>query len=305
MPSQMQSEPGVNIVAQTRDIVGESPVWCAEEESIYWVDVIGCAIRKVSIKSGEIVSWPTEGFPTAITLRQDEPGALVSFADGLFFFDFATGHRTAFASPEADVEGNRLNEGKADPSGRFWVGSMQTNLNPDGSMREMDAHNGALYSVTPGGAVERHSAFEFGISNTMAWDLERGRYYFGDTLEHTIYAYDYDDGRISNKRVFAHTPEYGFPDGSCIDAEGFLWNCRYAGGCLIRYSPDGAIDRIVRLPASNITACAFGGPGLETLYITTALNGLSESEKAANTAQGSLLAFDPGVRGAPEFRFGG
>jgi len=183
---------------------------------------------------------------------------------------------------------------------------MQTNLNADGSMREMTRNSGALYRVDNAGSTRRFSGHEFGISNTMAWDTERGRFYFADTLAQTIYSYDFDSvsGDIANRRTFAHTPDHGYPDGSCLDSEGYLWNCRYGGGCVLRYAPDGRIDRVLDLPATNITACTFGGADLSTLYVTSAANEL-DAEAMQNPFEGALMAVDVGVSGLRSFVFGG
>lgn len=296
----------VSIVIQSNDIVGESPVWSQEEKSLYWVDVIGKKIKRYSFENKKLKTWECVDFPTAIALRKNRAGTIVTFSKGICFFDL-DGNISPFVSPELNIEGNRLNEAKCDPAGRLWVGSMQSNLNPDGSMRTMDKNSGTLYRIDGDGSVQQFTEHCFGITNTMAWDLSRERFYFADTLAQTIYTFDYNlaAGEVSKQRVFAHTPERGYPDGSCLDTEGYLWNCRYGGSCLIRFDPDGAIDRIVELPATNITACAFGGKDLATLYVTTARNELAKEEIQNNPYQGSLLALDLGVTGVPEFKFCG
>lgn len=296
----------INIVVQSEDIVGESPVWSQEENALYWIDVIGKNIKRYSFGDEKLKVWNCDDFPTAIALREGKEGAIVTFSKGVCFFDLE-GSVTPFVSPESSIKGNRLNEAKCDPSGRLWVGSMQSNLHVDGSMRTMDKDTGALYRIETNGSVKQFTEHCFGITNTMGWDLSRDRFYLADTLAQTIYMFDYnlDAGEVANQKVFAHTPERGYPDGSCLDSEGFLWNCRYGGSCLIRYNPNGEIDRIVELPATNITACAFGGKDLSTLYVTTASNELSENEMRNNPYQGSLLSLNLGVVGASEFKFKG
>ncbi len=296
----------IRIAIQSHDILGESPFWSEEEQAIYWVDIMGKKIKRYEPLRDSLKVWDTEDFPTAIALRRHQEGAVVVCAGGIHFFEW-DGTMTPFVSPEFDMEGNRLNEAKCDPAGRLWVGSMQNNLNPDGSNRAMDRHSGALYRIDPDGTATRFTEHIFGISNTMAWDLKRKRFYFADSLRYTIFVFDYDHetGEVSDLKGFTNIPEKGAPDGSCLDAEGCLWNSRYGGSCVIRYRPDGTIDRILDLPATNITSCAFGGKDLRTLYVTTACNGLTEAEQSTNPHQGSLLAIDVDVAGMPSFRFGG
>ena len=140
----------------------------------------------------------------------------------------------------------------------------------------------------------------------MVWRAD-GTFLFGDTLAHTIYAFDYDHsaGAIANRRVFAHTELPGMPDGSCLDADGYLWNARVGGSCLIRFAPDGAIDRVVTFPVTAPTSCAFGGPDLATLYVTSSSFGMTKDEIKANPNAGALLAIEAGIKGMPAARFAG
>jgi len=129
--------------------------------------------------------------------------------------------------------------------------------------------------------------------------------YFADSLRYAIFAYDFDtaSGQISNERTFIETRKPGFPDGSTVDTDGYLWNAEFNAWRVVRYAPDGRIDHIIELPAERPTCCAFGGPDLDTLYVTTASQGMTDSEKAAQPLAGALLAYDVGVRGLPEPRF--
>ena len=296
----------IRIVCESQDICGESPIWSPSDRSIYWIDINGRKIQRIGLNGQAHQVWNTPRFPNAMALRQSGKGAIVSFDDGIRLFDF-DGAEMPFAHPEADVDGNRYNEGKCDPQGRFWTGSMQSNLDDEGGNRDMDRFSGGLYRIDADGSAHDMLPRTLGIANTMAWDVKRERFYFGDSLAHTIYCFDFDGetGRISNQRVFAKTEEHGVPDGSCLDEDGYLWNTRYGGGVIIRYAPDGNIDRIVELPAANPTSCCFGGDDLRTLFVTSACNGIGEAERAANPAHGSLMAFEPGVRGVAESFFAG
>jgi sugar lactone lactonase YvrE len=146
------------------------------------------------------------------------------------------------------------------------------------------------------------------ISNSLAWSPDNRRFYFADTLDRAIYVFDYDhaSGAIANKRVFASTAgDPGNPDGSTIDAEGYLWNAQWDGWRLVRYAPDGTVDRVVMLPVQKPTSCMFGGPGLRTLYVTSAVWDLHGAALAGQPWAGGVLALDVGVAGLPEPRFAG
>jgi sugar lactone lactonase YvrE len=173
-------------------------------------------------------------------------------------------------------------------------------VNPDGSSRQAGGLDGVLYRLDPEGTVTEWSR-DIGIANTLAWSPDRSRFYFADTLQNTIWVYDYDAevGSISNRRIFLKNFDRGLPDGSCIDSEGYLWNCRHGGGCVVRVAPSGEIDRVIEMPVKNVTTCAFGGVDRKTLYIPTARADASPHERLA----GGLFAIRSEVPGLPENRF--
>jgi sugar lactone lactonase YvrE len=220
--------------------------------------------------------------------------------------ELETGRLDCFCRPEADRPDNRTNEGKCDELGRFWVGTMQNNLNPDGSGREMTRNTGALYCVRPDGS-SRREVDDVGLSNTLAWTADGGTLYFGDTLANLIWAFDCDleAGRLANRRVFTDEKLPGFCDGSAIDTEGYLWNARFAGAAVVRLAPDGRVERVVELPVTNPTSCCFGGPDLATLYVTSARFSLSVEQLRRNPLEGALLVLHAGLGGAPSHRFAG
>lgn len=302
----MITESAFEVVARPDDQVGESPFWDAKTNCLYWVDIIGKAIRRHDFTSGKTTSWKSEDFPTAIALRQSTSGAVIALAGGVALFDFDGGGFTKFCVPDP-TEGNRLNEGRCDPSGRFWVGSMRTNLNPDGSGREIDRHCGALFRIDTDGTVTRHTDFEFGISNTMAWSPDQKTFYFGDSLRNVIFAFDYDkdNGDLHNRRVLIEGYAHGAPDGSSIDVEGCLWNTRFGGGLIIRITPDGRVDQEIQVPVTNPTSCTFGGVDRKTLFVTSAKFTLTETQIQSNPIEGALIAVNPGCMGLEDNSFGG
>ncbi|TIO84713.1 MAG: SMP-30/gluconolactonase/LRE family protein, partial [Mesorhizobium sp.] len=207
---------------------------------------------------------------------------------------------------EDDRPGTRLNEGVVAPDGSFWVGTMANNIGPDDAPVPIASDEGRLYRVGREGNVTPLSEDRFGITNTMVW-LPDGRFVTADTTKNALYSYDWDKkaGRLGRALPFFTGFERGLPDGSCLDAEGYIWNCRVVGGsCLARIAPDGKLDRIAELPCSWPTSCAFGGPGLDTLFVTSARFTMSAEHLDANPFEGGLFALRPGVRGVQGNRFG-
>lgn len=280
------------ILGDIRDGVGESPFWDVADNTVWSVDITGKRILQRHLETGETAIHETEDLPTAISLHE-AGGAIVAFAGGIARWrPGQTGQRIV---PEAN-HSKRLNEGACDPSGRFWVASMENNLTPDLQPRVQDRACGRLFRID-GDQATPMSAQEFGIPNTMVWSPERDRFYLGDSLQNTIWVWDYDDasGDIANRRVHVSGGP-GVPDGSCIDAEGCLWTARFGAGRVIRYDPDGKPEREIFLPAQNPTATTFAGDGLRTLVITSARFGLD----APSDADGAMFVVRTEVNGFPE-----
>jgi sugar lactone lactonase YvrE len=294
----------IEIVVDARNGVGEGPFWDERTGALWWVDIPGKAVFRWVPATGERRSWPMPAFPSAVVLREGG-GALVAMQDGLYFLDPDTGNLAVFCRPEADRPDNRSNDAKCSPEGEFWVGTMQNNLNPDGSDRAMDASTGALYRVRADGRWSRE-VDGVGLANTLAWTGDGRTLLFGDTLTGVISAFAVrEDGGLGERRVFSDEDLPGWCDGSAIDAEGCLWNARFGGSCLIRFAPDGRVDRRIELPVTNPTSCCFGGPDLRTLYVTSARSGLGEAQLADNPGEGAVLALAADVPGTPSMRFRG
>jgi sugar lactone lactonase YvrE len=282
------------------DIVGESALWCGRTGRLLWVDIVGQRIHALATASGEHQTWSTPEIATSIGLREDG-GAIVGLAQWVSLWDYDD-QFDLLAAIEPDLPDNRLNEGKVGPDGAFWVGTMQNNIGADGQPIAMNRSSGAYYRVWQGGRVEALTAREYGICNTMAWD-DDGRFLCADTLVNSLYAFDFKYSGIASRRPFGTPFGRGLPDGSALDAEGYLWNCRVGGGCIVRFAPDGSVDRVIELPCSAPTSCAFGGEHLRTLHITSARFGLPEGRRH-HPDEGALFAIDMSVPGRPEYLFG-
>jgi len=275
-------------------------VWHAAHAALYWTDINRFLIHRFTAGDQCVRTWFFAEPVTALVLTdRDDVLAVV------------LGSRVILWEPGSDVRRERgfhldgwpkvrLNDARADPRGSLWVGSMRNNVNPDGSNGEAGGADGVLHRIDPDGAITIFRR-DVGISNTIAWSPDGRRFYFGDSLANVIWVYDYDPktGSIQNERPFLKDFSRGIPDGSTVDSEGYLWNCRYYGGCIVRVAPDGTIDRVIEMAAKNITTCTFGGPDLKTLYITTAASEAPPGDRLA----GGLFALQSTVAGLSENRF--
>lgn len=279
----------IRCVVDACNELGEGPVWDTEAGVLWWVDIKRSLLQRLA-PDGSVDVWTLPEPPAALAPRR-RGGLILAVRSGFATFDPETGAVEVVHRPEPDRPGNRFNDGKCDPRGRFWAGTM------DDAERE---RTGALYRFDPDGTCER-LLDGLGIPNTLAWSADGSTFYFAETLDRVIHAYDVDlvRGSISSRRIFAHVEPPGYPDGSCLDAEGFLWNAEWGGGRVVRYAPDGSVDRIVEMPVDQPTSCVFGGPDLDVLYVTSARKGLSGQQLAQQEHAGCLFAVDPGVRGAP------
>lgn len=294
----------VELIFSAGNIVGESLIWDERKQRLFWVDIVGKTINSLDPKTSEHQIWNTPDFVTSIGLRKDG-GALVAFTKDICSWEFDQSFNRLI-EVEADQPLNRLNEGVVGPDGAFWIGTMQNNIAADGSAANITESTGRLYRYTPQGEIISLSDDFFGITNTLIWP-DRHHLITADTLTNEIYRYDLEQNgeKLANRRPIVAGFERGLPDGSCMDADGFIWNCRVVGGaCLLRFSPDGAIDTVVELPCSWPTSCCFGGEALDTLFVTSARFTMEDDHLDAHPQEGGLFALKPGVKGLPTHRFG-
>jgi sugar lactone lactonase YvrE len=283
--------------------VGECPVWRGDEGALYWVDIVARKLSRLVIASGARTDWL---LPERIAcFAFDRAGrVLAGMESGLFALDpraspdggaLAARRLAAPEFPHADM---RFNDGRCDRQGRFWAGTMVQDTAAGhalGSLYRYDAQAGLSVSIVDGLIVQ----------NGLAFSPDGRTMYLSDshTSRRLIWAYDYDaaTGWPSNRRVFADLHTYvGRPDGAAVDAEGCYWICANDAGRVLRFTPAGTLDRVIELPAAKPAMCAFGGAGLDTLFITTI-----RPDANANEHDGHLFAVRPGVSGLPEAPFAG
>jgi sugar lactone lactonase YvrE len=287
-------------VAPTGDRCGEGAVWHAEERAVYWTDINRFLIHRFTPLDQCVRTWFFDEPVTALVLTNRDDVLAVVLGSRVILWEPAADIRREHGFHLPGSPKVRFNDARADPRGSLWVGSMRNNVNPDGSAGEAGGTDGVLYRVDPDGRVTIWRR-DLGISNTLAWSPDQRRFYSGDTFANTIWSYDYDPdtGSVSGERPFLQDFSRGLPDGSTVDSEGYLWNCRFFGGCIVRVAPDGKIDRVIEMPVKNVTTCTFGGADRKTLYITTASAEAPASERLA----GGLYAMQTDGAGQAENRF--
>ncbi len=293
----MTGNPEPRCVWDARALLGEGPVWDPDEGVLNWVDIKGKALHRYRPADGGRASLSVPSEIGCIALRQGG-GLVAALRTGFVFIGLPAGAVIPLSDPEAHLPGNRFNDGKCDRNGRFFAGTMDD---------ACQAPTGSLYRLDPGGETTRLIS-GYAVCNGPAWSPDGGTLYFSDSAARLIHAFDFDaaGGSLANGRVFARVPEdAGYPDGLTVDAEGFLWSAHWDGWRLTRYAPDGRIDRVIPLPVRRPTSCAFGGPGLDRLYVTSASIDLTPDELAGNPLAGGLFELDAGVAGLPEPRFAG
>ena len=278
-------------------VLGEGPVWSERDQCLYFVDIVSRLVQRYRPHDGEYKSWRFEGY-TGSLAECRSGGLILALTDRVVRFDPAKGERSAeeIAVLEQDRPRNRLNDGKTDPWGRFWVGSMQV---------DEKASTGRLWCVTGDGKATQQRD-NIGVSNSLAFDEGRNRMYFADSMTGMIEWAHVDAGAAPPSlawKPFAKAGK-GSPDGSCTDADGYLWNAEWAGSRIVRYSPSGEIDRVIEMPVSRPSCCTFGGPDYRTLFVTSAQYNMTEREKQQDPNAGSLYCVQLNdVLGVPASQF--
>lgn len=286
----------IQCIAPAGDICGEGAVWHPEQNALYWTDINRFLVHRYDPRRQTTETWFFNEPVTAVNLTTDPELLLLVLGSNISFWSPRTHPKLRKLYSLETASDMRFNDARIDPRGSLWVGTMRNNVGSQGENLDVDFTDGILYRIDPDGTVSKWKE-NIGISNTVAWSPDRSMFYFGDSPANTIYSYTYVErtGAISNENVFLAAYPHGLPDGSVVDAQGYLWNARYGGGCLIRVAPDGEIDRVVSFPTLNPTTCTFGGPELKTLYITSA--------RSTDRLSGSVFAMNTDVGGSPEARF--
>ncbi len=282
-------------IADVRATLGEGPIWVEREQALYWVDIPEKKLFRWSQAEGVRTIQP--GVHVCSILPRAKGGFIGGGYDGFLEIDLEGGSFRVIGDPETEFESNRFNDGKVDREGRFWAGTMD---------RFEQQDSGSLYRLDPGLYWTKVDS-GYRVTNGPAFSLDGRTLYHTDSARQRVYAFDLDaDGAASNRRTFIQFGEGdGYPDGMTVDSEGCLWIAFWDGWCVRRFSPTGERLEEIRVPAQRPTSCAFGGPDLDQLFITTAARDLSPDELAGQPQAGGLFMTKPGVRGVPEPLFAG
>lgn len=293
------SKPRVSQVGDIKNVLGEGPLWDAQEQALYWTDVEGKRLWRHDPEADTFTSWKTPGRVGSFAVRASG-GAVLAMEDGFHAFDFDSGACARIGNVVEDDAKTRFNDGKVDRQGRFLAGTMDDKIQKP---------YGSLYCLDPDGTVRKLDS-TITCSNGPCFSPDGTTLYFTDTTRYAIWSYNYDPdtGAVSDRQVFADLSELGLvgaPDGCTVDSEGFLWGALCLGGRIVRYTPDGAVDRVIEMPVQYVSSVMFGGPNLDVLYVTSIAAPLLGKPPTEPNAGGLFRVEGLGVKGIAEPRFAG
>ena len=289
----------VRCVLKWNAIVGESPLWHPAEKRLYWVDIHGKKVHRFDPATGQNETFNLPDLVTCLAFRK-EGGLVLTLRKEIAFFDPDSGKLETAATVEGDKPHNRFNDGRVDPQGRFWAGTMGDPGwdKPVGTLYRF----GSDYLANP-------VRGEIVCSNGTGWSPDGKTMYHTESFRYAIFAYDFDagNGSVSNRRLFAEVDRKlgAFPDGLCVDSDGYIWSNQVGVGRVVRYDPAGTIERQILLPVPRAVGCGFGGDDLGTLFITSARETMTPEQLREAPLSGSIFAVNPGVKGQPITPFDG
>jgi sugar lactone lactonase YvrE len=282
-----------SVAANTRDRVGEGPVWVAAESALYWVDNLGQIIHRLSLADGSLQQWEVpEPIGFIVPRRGDNTSFVVGLQSGFYALRLEPFELVAWGDPEPGLTNNRFNDGKVDAQGRLWAGTMPMDgKSPDGTLYRLDPDH-SWRSLDTG----------YRVTNGPAFSPAQDVVYHTDSASRVVYRFELDQaGKLHSKAPFIlFENDWGLPDGMTVDAMGCLWIAHWDGGRVSRFDPEGRLDHSVVLPASRITSCTFGGRNLDRLFVTSASEGRQHEPLA-----GALFELVPGAIGIPAGAFAG
>ena len=283
----------VELLDECNNSLGEGITFSSTHNYLYWLDIGNKSkLYKLDLSSNKKEIFELPEIVTATSIKSEDE-LILATNNGLKLFNTSNAKFESVVTIEDEQTLTRSNDGASDAYGRFWFGTMQNNFDNNGNGIPIKDNIGKLYKVD---INKKISIIEegLGIPNTFVWSPDNNNFYFSDTLKGTILSYNFEleNGELSNKKELASFNR-GHPDGSTIDTDGCIWNCRWGGSCIVRFTPNGQVDQIIEMPVENITNCIFGGQDMKTLFVTTASN----EGKNKNELDGSLFSINLNYQG--------
>ncbi len=286
------------LLLDVKNRLGEGSIWNHKTHELWWIDIEGRALHIYNPKTKNHRVIDVKHRIGTVVPSQDGLSAIVALQTGVWNLNLETEAMTFIVSPESDTSNIRLNDGKCDPAGRFWVGSMHL---------KQTKYEAALFRIEANHNIQKMQD-SVTISNGIIWSLDEKTMYYIDTDRGNVRAYNYEKstGKITNERVVITVSDtLGYPDGMTIDSEGMLWIALWNGNCVSRWNPNtGELLQKIEVPAHNISSCAFGGENLDVLYITSAREDMTEEELKEKPLSGGVFTVVPGVKGVKSYFFG-
>lgn len=283
----------IRCIYDTPSILGECPLWHPTEQVLYWIDILKPALHQLDPKTNQHQMWP---MPTNICCIEPhaEGGLIAGMRTYFAHIDLPSGTVTNLAQVVKPDQPLMFNDGKCDRQGRYWAGTKDVHeKDPIATLYRLD-HDGSVHPMA-------HHIVE---TNGIAWSPDNKTLYYCDTLPRHIWQCDFDaiTGNISNQRIFVQVPEgQGLPDGLTVDHDGYIWSAHWNGARIVRYTPDGQIDRVIEMPVSLTSCCCFGGENYQTLFVTSISEKLTPAELAKEPLAGCVFAIDIDfTQGIPE-----
>ena len=286
----------VEVLYKCNNTLGEGITYSSKNNTLYWLDISNFSkLFRVNLSSNKKEIFELPEIVTSTSVKSDNELIFCS-NNGINLYNIDTHEYKRIINIEDSLLSTRSNDGASDALGRFWFGTMQNNFDKDGKAIPIKQNIGKLYRVDNNNEVKIIEE-GFGIPNTFVWSPGNTNFYFTDTLEGNILKFDFDleSGTLSRKLKFANFNR-GYSDGSTMDTDGCIWNCRYGGSCIVRFDPNGKVDQLIAMPVQNITNCVFGGKDLKTLFITTATN----TDTDQSDLDGSLFAINLNYQGVED-----
>ncbi|XP_020652484.3 regucalcin [Pogona vitticeps] len=294
----------IECIVQERCKIGESPLWEEKDHSLLFVDISGKKVYRWNSLTKEVESVSVDAPVSSISLRKSGD-YIITLGTQFATLNWSKKSVTTITHIDKDKPNNRFNDGKVDPAGRLFAGTMAEEIRP----AVLERQQGSLYTLLPDHSVVKHFD-KVDISNGLDWSLDHRTFFYIDSLSYSVDAFDYDlqTGKLANRRhMYKMEKEESIPDGMCIDREGKLWVACYDGGRVIRIDPEtGKRLQTVKLPVNTTTSCAFGGDDYSELYVTSACQGMDEARLSQQPQTGGVFKITGlGVKGIPPFSYAG